>query len=430
MKNTLFSKVPKDAAWFDAVYSAGKSTPLSFKNNRIYSVNESENSGFGVRVNLAGKTGFSYTNDPAGIGDTVKRAAATAPYGELEKFKIPAVTVKNFEPYDRDIELFDPAGEIESAEQFIRKIETAFPSINVDMSVSASSGSFRLINSEGVDIEYNDSLYSVSVSCSYVLKDGVKIDTWESVSGLKPLDYNYLSDILINRITMALNVEKLSSGVYPVILPPSAAARFMGIIASGLNGQALWKGVSPLAGKLGEKVFTDSFTLIDDPRIEESPYTIPFDGEGVNPSRRHLVDRGVVKGFIADLKYAERLGIDATGNAARGYSSLPAPSFNGITMEPGNISYNDIIKGIEKGIFAEQFIGLGQSNTLNGDFSANLDLAFLIENGEIKGRLKDCMISGNIYDLMKENIIISREMERKGSSLLPYICLDGVSFTA
>ena len=99
-------------------------------------------------------------------------------------------------------------------------------------------------------------------------------------------------------------------------------------------------------------------------------------------------------------------------------------------MEPGSKSFDEIVKGIELGIVAEQFIGLGQSNTLNGDFSANLDLAFLVENGVVKGRLKDCMISGNVYDLMKGDIIISREMERKGSSLLPYICLDGVSFTA
>lgn len=430
MKDTLFNAIPKDASWFDAVYITGRSTPISFKNNRIYSVNESENSGFGVRVNIGGKTGFSFSNDPAGIEGTVKRAAATAPYGEVEKFTVPGDTVKGFDPYDSDIDLFDTAGEIYTAEKFIRKIEYAFPSINVDMSVSASAGSFRLINSRELDLVYNDSLYSVSVSCSYVVKDGVKIDTWESISGLKPLDYNYLSDILIDRISRAINLEKLSSGVYPVILPPAAAARFLGIIASGLNAQAVWKGVSPLAGKTGEKVFSDSLTLIDDPQIEGSPYTIPFDGEGVNPLRRHLIDKGVVNGFIADLKYAEKLGIEPTGNAARGYSSLPSPSFNGITMEPGILSYNDIIKGIDKGIVAEQFIGLGQSNTLNGDFSANLDLAFLIENGEIKGRLKDCMISGNVYDLMKGNIVVSREMERKGSSLLPYICLEGVNFTA
>ncbi len=430
MKNILFSAVPKDAAWFDAVYITGRSTPISFKNNRIYSVNESENSGFGVRVNMDGKTGFSSTNDPSGVADTVRRAAATAPYGEVEKFKIPGGTVKGFDPHDSSIDLFDPKEEIAAAELFIRKIESAFPSINVDMSVSASAGSFRLINSQGVDLEYIDSLYSVSVSCSYVVKDGDKIDTWESVSALKPIDYNYLSDILINRIARGINREKLASGTYPVILPPSAAARFLGIIASGLNGQALWKGISPLAGKMGEKVFSDSLSLIDDPRIEGSPYTAPFDGEGINPSRRALINKGVVEGFIADLKYAERLGIDPTGNAARGYSSLPSPSFNGITMDPGSMSFNEIVKGIELGIVAEQFIGLGQSNTLNGDFSANLDLAFLVENGEIKGRLKDCMISGNVYDLMKGNIILSREMERKGSSLLPYICLDGVSFTA
>ena len=430
MKDILFGTVPGDAAWFDAVYITGKSTPVTFKNNRIYSVNESENSGFGVRVNIDGKTGFSYTNDPSGTADAVKRAVSTAPYGENDTFKIPSGTLKSFEPYDEKIGSFDPVSEIGAAENFIRKIESAFPSISVDLFLSASSGSFRFINSEGIDLEYKESLYSVSVSCSYVMKNGVKIDTWESDSGLKPLDYSHLASVLISRIEGALTLEKLDSGIYPVILPPSASARFVGIIASGLNGQAVWKGVSPLADKTGEKVFSELFTLIDDPCITGSPYIVPFDGEGVNTVKRPLINKGVVQGFIADLKYAERLGIEPTGNAARGFSSLPSPSFNGITMEPGESGFSEIIKGIEKGIVAQQFIGLGQSNTLNGDFSANLDLAFLVENGEIKGRLKDCMISGNVYDLMKGNIQVSSEMERKGSGLMPYICLDGVNYTS
>lgn len=430
MKDLILKAVPKNASWFDAVYVKGKSTPVSFKNNRIYSVNESENSGFGVRVNVGGKTGFSFTNDPSGIADTVKRAIASAPYGEIENYKIPSGTIKNFDPYDEGINLFDPASEIEAAGRFIREIESAFPSISVDMSVSSSTGSFRLINSEGVDLEYHDSLYSVSVSCSYVMKGGVKVDTWESLSDLKPADYKHLSTLLINRIERSLTIEKLNSGKYPVILPPSASARFIGIIASGLNGQAVWKGVSPLADKKGVKVFNEEFSIIDDPCIPGSPYTTPFDGEGINPERRHLINKGVVEGFIVDLKYAKKLGIDPTGNAARGYSTLPSPSFNGLTMEPGESGFHEMIKGIDRGIVAEQFIGLGQSNTLNGDFSANLDLAFLVENGEIKGRLKDCMISGNVYDLMKGEIKTSREMERKGSYLLPYIYLDGVSFTS
>jgi PmbA protein len=430
MKEILFNTVPGDAEWFDAVYITGKSTPVTFKNNRIYSVNESENSGFGVRVNVDGKTGFSYTNDPGGTADAVKRAVITAPYGEKETFKIPSGTLKSFEPYDEGIRSFDAVSEIAIAENFIRKIESAFPSISVDLSVSASSGSFRLLNSEGVDLEYKESLYSVSVSCSYVMKGGVKIDTWESDSGLKPLDYGRLASILIERIERALTPEKLDSGIYPVILPPSASARFAGMIASGLNGQAVWKGVSPLADKAGEKVFNELFTLIDDPRIPGSPYTAPFDGEGINTVKRPLINKGVVEGFIADLKYAERLGIEPTGNAARGFSSLPSPSFNGLTMEPGKAEFSEIIKGIDKGIVAQQFIGLGQSNTLNGDFSANLDLAFLVENGEIKGRLKDCMISGNVYDLMKGNIQVSSEMERNGSTFMPYICFEGVNFTS
>ena len=134
--------------------------------------------------------------------------------------------------------------------------------------------------------------------------------------------------------------------------------------------------------------------------------------------------------FITDLKYGERLGVGSTGNASRGYSSIPSPSFNGIVVEPGDEPFESLIKGIKRGIIAEQFIGLGQSNTLLGDFSANLDLAYLVEDGEIKGRVKDCMISGNIIDLLKGEFYLSSDRERKGSSLLPYAMFPEINIVA
>ncbi len=148
-----------------------------------------------------------------------------------------------------------------------------------------------------------------------------------------------------------------------------------------------------------------------------------------------MFQEGAYKGrccsrFITDLKYAERLGTEPSGNASRGFSSLPSPSFTGVTVEPGSSSFKDMIAGVERGIVAEQFIGLGQSNTLTGDFSASLDLAFLVENGEIKGRVKDCMMSGNIIDLLKGEVYFSSERERRGSVVMPYAMFPSVSITA
>jgi len=77
----------------------------------------------------------------------------------------------------------------------------------------------------------------------------------------------------------------------------------------------------------------------------------------------------------------------------------------------------------------DQFIGLGQSNTLTGEFTANLDLAYALENGEIAGRVKDCMLGGNLFELLSTGPVFSRERIRYGSALVPFVLFPSVNLT-
>ena len=429
MRTTIEKIIPSKLKWYDAIHVSGRSKPISFKNNRLYSISESENSGFGIRVNLDSKTGFSCTNALDNIDETVKRALQMSSFGDMENFDLPDNTTKLFEPYSSEIDKFNIHDEISIAEKIIDDMKSVYPQISIDLGISSSQSEVRLINSNGVDQSYRESQYGFSISCTYIMPDGSRIETWENRSELKPVDYSELKDILIKKIENGLTVEKIESQSYPVLLPPQAFGRLIGFIVSGFNGVSVWKGISPFTDMKGEKIFSESFTMIDDPLIEGSPYNVPFDGEGLPVSKNFLVRDGVIETFINDLKYAERLNMQPTGNAYRGYSSLPSPSFHGITVKPGEKSFEEIISTIDRGIFAEQFIGLGQSNTITGDFSANLALAYLIENGKIKGRVKDCMISGNIIDLMKGEFILSKDVERRGSTLLPYCLFPAMSIT-
>ena len=198
---------------------------------------------------------------------------------------------------------------------------------------------------------------------------------------------------------------------------------------SGFDARTIFKGLSLFSDKKGQKFFNKALTIYDDPLLKNSPYSHPYDDEGIQAQKKALISDGIISTFITDLKYAEKLKIDPTGNASRGYSSLPSPSFSNIIVKNGKEKYEDIIKSIKKGVLVDQFLGLGQSNTLTGDFSANLDLAFLIENGEIVGRVKDCMITDNLFHLLKEDIVLSKERETNGSTLTPYVYFPSVNFT-
>ncbi len=424
------SNVPEEASWYDLIEIKSESTPISFKNNRIHSIFEKENHGFGIRINIKGRTGFSYTNDESKIKNAVKRAVDMSPYCEIESFTLPSSAVKVFEPYDESISSFDPDEEIQKGSKAIGSILKKFPGANIDLRINMSAGRMRIINSRGVDASYRSSYYSVSLSATVISDKGTKLDIWESRSSLYPVKYEDLADMLIEKIGIASVEKNTGSGKIPVIFSPKAAAGLIRIAAGGLNGRSVWKGISFFAGKKGEQVFNKEFTLYDDPLLRDSPFSYPFDDEGTPGKDKVLIENGAVKNFIADLKYAEKLEIEPGGNGARGYASPPSTSFSNVVVKPGSTCCSDMIKDMRRGILVEQFIGLGQSNTLTGDFSANLDLAYLIENGSITGRVKDCMIWGNLFDLLKGDVTLSSEWERRGSLYTPYIFFPSIDYMA
>ena len=78
--------LPHKFRWFDIITSEGTSSSISFKNSRLHSINEKQNNGFGIRINMDNRTGFSYTNDPDNVEAAVKRAVSFVPYGDNEDF--------------------------------------------------------------------------------------------------------------------------------------------------------------------------------------------------------------------------------------------------------------------------------------------------------------------------------------------------------
>jgi len=429
MIELIAKALPGRARWFDLLETKGTTKSIVFKNSRIHSASERESSGRGVRVNIGGRTGFFYTNKDDSLGESARRAAELSPYGDIENFDIPEKIQKNFDPYSGNIRKFDLHREIAVAEGVIGAILAEFPGASVDISVSATEGSVRIANSRGADAAYIFSRYSFGVSATYILDSGGRVEVWEAFSSPEPERSGILINRAINSLRLARKESKIPSGKIPVILTPKAFSRIIGILLSGLNGKSVFKGISPFAGKTGEKIFNAGFSLSDDSLLEGSPASYPFDDEGVAGRTKEIIHQGIIAQFVTDLNYASKLGTDPTGNGSRGYASMPVPSFSNVLVKEGSVPCEDLIKNVKRGILVDQFIGLGQSNTITGEFSTNLDLAFLIENGEITGRIKDCMISDNLFQMLSEEIILSMERIRYGSIIVPFVLFPEVSFT-
>ena len=109
----------------------------------------------------------------------------------------------------------------------------------------------------------------------------------------------------------------------------------------------------------------------------------------------------------------------STGNGGRSFSSQPSPGNSNIVVEPGNMPFEAMIKDVKYGVLVDQVLGGGQSNILAGEFSVNIDLGYLIENGEVVGRVKDCMIAGNVFEEFNNIVAIGNKAEWQGSTKVP-----------
>ncbi len=430
MIENIIKPAPGKCRWYEIFATESSSTPISFKNNRIYSVVERQNSGAGVRVNCGGRTGFAHTNNAGRIDEAMQAATGLAPYGDIEEFALPAENpAPGFEPFSGEIDGFSLDAEIETGKRHIGRIISEFPGVQVDLSIGVSRGAKRIINSEGLDCSHRYSVYSVSIASTSVFGNGVRLSVSEGYSSLKPEDYSGIVEKLLWKMGHAQEICAAKSGNIPAIVTPKAFSSLLGILLSGMSARAVFKGISPFSGKLGKKIMNEKFTLTDDPLVRGSAYSYPFDDEGVKGETKTIIGRGEILSYLSDLKYADLLGIQPSGNASRGYASLPAISFSNVIVMEGKEHHKKLISEIANGLLVDQFIGLGQSNTLTGDFSANLDLAYMIEKGEITGRVKDCMITGNLFDLLSGDLVLSSEREYYGSVLVPYVYFPSVNFT-
>jgi PmbA protein len=221
----------------------------------------------------------------------------------------------------------------------------------------------------------------------------------------------------------------LAAASMPVIFTPRALDILLHTFLVNVSGKMVQKKASVLTERLGEKVLDERVTLIDDQMVDYAPGSHSVDAEGLPAATKPIFEDGVLRTFLFDLQTAGIMGAQPTGNAARGYASQPRPGPANIRMAPGVVPVKELYANVKRGLLIDQALGAGQSNVLAGEFSVNVELGFLIENGEIVARVKDCMLAGNAFDAFNNIRSISAETEWHGATELPTVCFESLSVT-
>ncbi len=421
---------------FDAaeVYEeSGESVSVDFEDNRLKEITTRQHRGVGLRVIHGGRIGFASTTDlrnPQKLGDM---AAASAQFGDEARFQFPgpASGVADTPLFSPDVPGVGVEQMVEMGREGLEMSREANPEYLYGCGVSRSVHKQRVLNTSGLDFRYENTHMSGHAGVQLVSDDGL-LHVYEYKSWGEPFDaVTDLAETVLEKVERASTITPGRLEVMPVVFTPKAMGNLLAPLGVAINGKHVHKGSSVLRGRLGEQVLDERLTIVDDPAVPYAPGSCPTDDEGLPTRRRPLFENGVVKRFLADLQTAALLGIEPGGHGFRSYSSRPSPSGTNTVIQPGDTTLQEMIEGMDRGLVVEQTLGSGQSNTLAGEFSVNLDLAFLVDGGKLQGRVKDCMIAGNVYELLKNNIeAIGSEQQWLGSRCAPPIMIGGMKLAA
>jgi PmbA protein len=405
-------------------------TPVKFEANRLKILETRETSGLALRVVKDGRVGLASTTSLSDRASLVDMAEELTPFGAEAKFELPGPDrYPKVRVYDPALARLPVARMVEMGQEMIDRVHAYDPAILCSVDIRKMVGTIKLRNSRGGQAEFRQSVFSVGLNGNLVRGTDI-LDIYESdVSSDSSLDHRAMVDTLVQKFELAKELAPSGTKTMPVIFTPKAASSIILLsLAIAFNGKMVLQGASPLTGKLGEEVFDRQISVFDDGTIDNRPTSRPFDDEGVPVRRTPLVEEGVVRNYFYDLQTAGLAGQKSTGNGQRGLGTLPSPAPHAFVFAEGNLSYEDMLGDVKEGLLVDQMMGAWAGNVLAGEFSGNVHLGYKIENGQITGRVKDTILSGNVYAALKNLAGVGSEsVWVGGTAKMPYLYFRGLS---
>ena len=411
---TQAKKVAEEAEVFMV---SSEEIPVQFEANRLKHIQNKQSRSLALRIVRQGKIGYSATTELGDSQRLVNNAVETAQFGMLAKFEFPSpASYPRVEVFDSNVESVSIEEMIKLGEELIAMVRGHTPEIVCEAAITKGVTSARIINSRGGQANYRISTFSMGIEGS-LIRDTDMLFVGETQFSCHPvLEYKAVAETVIQQLELAKNRASVPSQPLPVVFTPyGVASALISPLMVAFNGKTVLEGASPIGNRLGQHVFDKKLRLWDDPTIAYRPRSRPCDEEGIPSKCTPLIEQGVVANFIYDLQTAALAHTRSTGNGSRGRGGLPAPSPSAFVIAPGDTSFDEMVVDIKEGLIIEQLMGAEQGNILGGDFSGNVLLGYKVESGKIVGRVKDTMVSGNVYQILKQITAIGSDARWVGS---------------
>jgi PmbA protein len=404
----------------EAFVARGGETDIRVYEGEIEHFVSAQSEGIGVRVIAEGRTGFAYagTLDPEAIAQVLAEARDNAGFGTRDDWaglaEPDGVAVVDQDLWN-DVLMATPTERKIAMVKELERLTLATDSrIRVDdANYSDGYGEAAVASTNGIRVSGRENGCYVSVST--LADDGDETQTGFGFSvgrTLDEFDLERAAREAADRATRLLGATKPSSRRTTVVLDPFVTAQFLGIIGSTLNGEAVIKGRSLFANRLGESVANPIITLVDDPTNPLAYTATDIDGEGLAARRNVLIGDGVLRSFVHSSYSARRAGTSSTGNAVRGgFTSTPGVGCLALQLAPGTKSQADLIAGVDDGVLIQSVQGLHSGvNPVSGDFSTGAS-GLLISGGTVGAPVREFTIASTLQKMLLDVLEVGGDLD-------------------
>ncbi|MBI5391551.1 TldD/PmbA family protein [Candidatus Woesearchaeota archaeon] len=423
----IVSYLKKRVDQYELYSATDSSLQVVLQNNKIDFVNQGQTSGLGVRVVVDGKIGFASTlslnNYQECIQQAIKTAKLNAPDKKFKQFVVPETysKVQSLHPALKSLTIDDIQDYLHAVLASVSDAQLSISTATYEKNITA----IHILNSQGVDLT---SSFGSNGFSEELLKNGETLSFGQEEK--TPLDPAILQEH-ISRFHSFFPRNHIQTQTVPLLFHPDALSSLFGeAFEFALNAENVQLKKSIFAGKLQQNVFDKQLTITDT-ALDESVYGArSFDDEGTACRNLNLIKNGVLQSYLYDSYAAHAEGTKSTGHAHRSYNSLPHIGSNNLVITPGKDSVSDLLKRMKNGLFVKQVLGTHTMKESTGDFSLGIYEGNMVEHGDVKEGIKDAMIVGNFFALLKNVTALSKEVAHNGSYYMPYILFPKIKVVA
>jgi PmbA protein len=411
----------RDGEQVEAYVARSRDTEVKVFDTDVESLSSAESEGVGVRVVVDGRQGFAYAGslDPSVVEEVLGEARDNASFGTADEFNglpVPdGVAAAQLDLYRDSLASFPTNEKVALAIQLdkatraadarIRGLEATEYGDSIIESAVATSTGIRASNRRTVCSIYAEALAGegTGTQTGYGYSVGRSADE---------LDVDAAARDAAERATRLLGAKQPKSARVTILLEPRMTASLLGVLSSTLSGEAVLKGRSMFADRVGDDVSVPFVTLVDDPTDARAYGATPYDAEGLATRRNVLFDGGVLQGFLHNTYTGRRSASGSTGSAVRGgFKSTPGVGARALALDPGTKSLDELLAEVGDGLLVQSMQGLHSGvNPVSGDFSVGIE-GLMVRGGALAEPVREATMASTLQRMLKDVVAVGGDVE-------------------